>query len=128
VKSDAQAPAMQLQFQAIGRAYLEAINKLKRGPRDLEEFKPFLRKEADGEAIITAIGNKQIVVIWGLNLSDIALQKGPNGVMQPPVIAYEVATDEDHQRYVLMKGTQVQKISDEQFRQSFFPKGHKPKL
>jgi hypothetical protein len=43
-----------------------------------------------------------------------------------PVLAYQ-AQPRDGKRYVLLKTSQVDQLSDAQFQNAYFPKGHKPK-
>ncbi|OAI40776.1 hypothetical protein AYO40_04270 [Planctomycetaceae bacterium SCGC AG-212-D15] len=125
VQSDEPADPGQVRLQRIGSAYAQAINQLKHGPRSLEELTPFLRREPDGEPLIAAIAGKEVIVIWGLDFRDLTARPRPDAPPQAPVLAYESAS-KDGMRYVLQTATQVQEMSDEDFRAAYFPKGHKP--
>lgn len=116
----------EVQLRHIGNAYGQAIQKLKRGPRDLEELKPFLGTDATGEATAKAIAGQQIIVIWGLGAGDVALQSAPGAPPRAPVVAYATTKDEG-KRFVLTTLSRIELMTDEEFQNAYFPKGHKPK-
>jgi hypothetical protein len=114
------------QLMAIGEAYVQAIKKLKRGPRDLAEFKSFLLARPDGNELVAAISSGEYVVIWGLTLKNLEAQTMPDGKSAYPIMAYQ-ARSENGERFVLMHGSQVQQMTDDEFNKAVFAKGHKPR-
>jgi hypothetical protein len=127
VKTEGEVESAYAQLQRIGRAYGAAIAKLKHGPRSLDEFKPFLRAEPDGEQIIAAIGRNDLIVIWDLDFKDLTPVTPKEGKPRVPILAYQAKATEGV-RLVLMRTTQVQEMSDAELREAYFPKGHKPRL
>jgi hypothetical protein len=116
----------QVQLQQIGHAYATAITKLKHGPKDLEQLKPFLLEEKGGDALVGAIDRNEFVVIWDLDFKDLLPQTKPSEKPVVPVLAY-ATTKEEGRRYVLTGTTRIEDFTEEEFAKANFPKGHKPK-
>jgi hypothetical protein len=125
VETTVELEPAQLKLSQVGQAYSQAIQKLKRGPRDLEELRPFLLTMPNGDATADAIANRSIVVIWNLGRADLAMKSAPDAPPQYPVLAYFTAK-EGNIRFVLTKTSHIEEMTDEQFRKAYFPKGHKP--
>ena len=97
----------QLKLRHIGQAYNLALQKLKRGPRDLDELKPFLLTMPDGDATANAIANRTIVVIWNLGRADLAMKSTPDAPTVS-VLAYFSAKD-GNIRFVLTMTSHTRK-------------------
>ena len=98
--------------------YTRAKGKPPKGPTDI---KSFLAKMGDPDDLLKSDRDGQpFVVCWG-----VALQQANQFPMSWPVFAYE-KQGLDGERFVLTTLSNVVKLTDDDFRQSIFPQGHKP--
>lgn len=117
VENHERPPKEYQQLKGIGEAYIQSIKKQKRGPHDLAELKPFLLRQPEGQELFNAVSSGNYVVIWGLSLKNLEAGKGQTTF---PIMAYQASEDENGKRYVLMHGTQVQQLTEEEFKNATF--------
>ena len=101
-------------------AYTQANEHLRRGPRNLDELRPHLKNVDATDAVLRSPNDQEPFVIhWGVDvLSDSA-------AAAPLVLAYE-KRGKDGKRYVATTLRTTHVMTEAEFRQAGFPKGHKP--
>jgi hypothetical protein len=106
----------------IARAYDQAAQQLKRGPKNRDELKPFLgeaAKDLDG-LFQSPIDNQPYVILWEIN------PRAPSVMAnaKPLVIGYEKEGKNGVRLVFTSMG--VMQMNEEQFRAASFPPGHQP--
>jgi hypothetical protein len=107
----------------IALAYLEAHSRLGRGPKDVEELKPFLQELGNPEQLLTSPRDgEQYVVVWGADPT----RGGPTPYRQMwPIIAYERKGSGGKRAITDIRGRPMT-IPEEDFAQLTFVAGHQP--
>lgn len=96
----------------VGLAYRDASNALKRGPANLNELKPYLKKYGDPEQLLISPNDGQpYEIIWGI----VPLRQSQSAFLKR-FLAYE-KTGKDGKRYALDFMMNVHHLDDEEFRQ-----------
>jgi hypothetical protein len=108
----------------IARAYDQAAQQLKRGPKHRDELKPFLgdaAKDLDG-LFRSPIDGQPYVILWDIN------PRTPNPTAsatgKPLVIGYEKEGKNGTRLVFTAMG--VMQMNEEQFKSANFPQGHQP--
>jgi hypothetical protein len=97
-------------IQLVGRAYRDASLALKRGPTNLQELKPYLKKYADPDkSLVSPNDGQPYQIVWGLMPS-----RPARSLMEQSVLAYE-QTGKDGKRYVLDCMLKVHHLSEKEF-------------
>ena len=96
----------------VGLAYRDASNHLKRGPANVHELKPYLKKYGDPEQILVSPNDGQpYEIVWGI----IPLRQSQDAFSKR-FLAYE-KTGKDGKRYALDFMMKVHHLSDTEFTQ-----------
>jgi hypothetical protein len=94
----------------VGRAYRDASLALKRGPTNVKELKPYLKKYGDPDrSLVSPNDGEPYQIVWGLMPS----RPGRSSV-ENPILAYE-QTGKDGKRYVLDCMLKVHHLTDKEF-------------
>jgi hypothetical protein len=94
----------------VGRAYRDASLALKRGPKSLNELKPYLKKHGDPDhSLVSPNDGQPYQIIWGVIPSRPSRSSAENRVL-----AYE-QTGKDGKRYVLDCMLKVHHLTDSEF-------------
>jgi hypothetical protein len=96
-------------------AYQAATNKLGHPPRSMDDFRPFLNKQGDGnEILVSPNDGEKYVIVWNRKLGQpfdgppplIAYEKtgvgGKRNVLT--VMGFDSVTDEDFKKYDVSRG------------------------
>jgi hypothetical protein len=103
-------------IEYVGMAYYEASTALKRGPANVEEIKPYLRKHGDPNQLLISPNDGQPYHInWGLLPKVRSIEN-----FKQRVLAYEEA-GKGGKRSVLDPMLQLHHLSDAEFAQWFEP-------
>jgi hypothetical protein len=102
----------------LGRAYLDAANRLGRPPKDFAEIGPETAG-AGNELLQSPNDGQEFVVFWGVDFNAL-----PAGAEDPYTVGMFEKTGVGGKRYVLRFPTQVKLMTDEEFKKAVFPPGH----
>jgi hypothetical protein len=109
-------------MKAVATAYLRATQKLKRGPKNLDELKPFLQELGEPEELLRSPEDGQeFVILWGVTSGTFP----PMREKQFPVLLYE-KEGKNGKRLVYCLPTLLVEMSPEELKNAYFPPGHKP--
>jgi hypothetical protein len=118
-------------LSTIGRAYMEAMTKLRRPPRNVADLLPFLNQMGGSRDTLRSPNDgEEFVILWNVKGEEMAVKGAiKDGVDERkfPVLAYE-KTGTDGSRYVLMVPNRIRRMTDDDLHQAYFPGGHKPKF
>jgi hypothetical protein len=107
----------------IAMAYSNAHERLRHGPKDAEELKPFLKEYGDPEQLLTSPNDGQpYVVVWGVDPN----RGGPTPYRQMfPILAYERKGAGGKRAVTDIRGRPLT-IPEEDFPKLTFVGRHKP--
>jgi hypothetical protein len=106
---------------AIVDAYSRAAEQLQRPPRGLDEIKPHFRKSESLSSVLRSPNDgESYVIAWG---ADVLTPPPDEGT--PVLLAYEKNGCDGRRRAATIWGTTLI-LTDAQFTQVRFPKGHQP--
>jgi hypothetical protein len=104
-------------LRLLTTAYMEANQELGRGPANVQDLEPFLKKQGDPTASLRSEQDEEFVVLWGVD------HRAGQGTGSN-VVAYERSA-RNERRYVGFVSYVVE-LSEDQFRALVFPNNHQP--
>jgi hypothetical protein len=120
VAKDPPAGSVDAHLEAICNAYNKACKELRRSPKNLEEFKPFLKGYGDPEQLLISPRDGQpFVIVYG---STPFIEPTPTN---PQIIAYEKVGKDGVRMSIEPRGA-IEKYTFEQLSRFRFAGGHKP--
>jgi len=94
----------------VGRAYRDASMALRRGPKSIQELKPYLKKYGDpDQSLVSPNDGQPYQIVWGLTPA-----RPARSAVDNPILAYE-QTGKDGKRYVLDYMLKVHHLTDKEF-------------
>jgi hypothetical protein len=94
----------------LGRAYRDASLGLRRGPANVNELKPYLKKYGDPDkSLVSPNDGQPYQIVWGLMPG-----RPSRSLMEHPILAYE-QTGKNGKRYVLDPMLKVRHLTEKEF-------------
>jgi hypothetical protein len=111
--------SVEANLEAICNAYNKACRELRRSPKNLEEFKPYLKGYGDPEQLLVSPNDgQQFVIVYGASPF---VEPTP---ANPQIIAYE-KVGKDGKRLSIEPRGDIRKYTEDELARIRFPSGHK---